>query len=91
MTVTPVHGFHSLSHPFARQTLSMYEAKRDTADQRNNLTRFMMQGKLTESRTELMAKKAARSREGGRGGGPGRPPKRVGLSRSRIMGILTGI
>ena len=32
VTVTHVHGFHSFSHPAARQTHSMHDAERDIAD-----------------------------------------------------------
>ena len=51
---------------------------RAIADQRNNLTRFMMHGKLMASGAELAAEKAASNRGRGRGSGPGHSPKRVG-------------
>ena len=57
MTVTPVHGFHSFSQPATKQTLSMNEAEKAIADQRDNPTRFMVHGNLTASGSELAAKK----------------------------------
>ena len=46
----------------------------------------MMHGKLTASRAELAAEKAASNR----GSGPGHPPKKVGLAKSRLLGGLAG-
>ena len=88
VTLTPIHGFRSFSQTVARQTLSMNEAERDIADHRNNLTRFMIHGKLTASEEELAAKKAASNRGWGRESGPGHPPKKVGLAKSRLLGRL---
>ena len=61
--------------------MSIYEDKRSIADQRNNLKRFMMHGKLTASEAELAADKAASNRGGDRRSGPRHPPKKVGLSK----------
>ena len=60
--VTPMHRFHIFSQTADRHTLSMHEAKRDIADQRNKLTRFLMYGHLKERGAELAAKKAARNK-----------------------------
>ena len=60
--------------------------RRAIADQRDNLTRFMMHGKLTASGAELAAEKAASNR----GSGPGHPPKKVGLAKLRLLGKLAG-
>ena len=54
----------------------MHEAKRSIVGHRNNLTRFMMAGKLTASGVDLAAEKAARNRERLRGSGRGHPPPR---------------
>ena len=81
MTETPVHGFHSFSHPASRQTLSMHEAESSIADQKNNLTGFMMHVKLMDNRVKLAADKAASNRERGRGGGPDHPPNKVRLAK----------
>ena len=59
------------------------------ADQRDNM-RFMIHGRLTASRAELAAEKAASNRGRGRGSGPGHPPKKVGLAKSRFLGRLAG-
>ena len=61
---------------------------RSILDQRNNLTRFMMHKKLTTIRADLAAKKAASNKGRVRGSGPGQPPKKVGLSKSRLMGRM---
>ena len=61
---------------------------RAIADQRDNQTRFMMDGKLTASRAELVAEKAAIIKGRGRGSGPGHPPKKVGLAKSKLLGRL---
>ena len=45
--------------------MSIKKDKRDIADQRNNLTRFMMRGKVTTSGAELAAEKVTSNREGG--------------------------
>ena len=66
-------------------------SERVIAYQRNNLTRFMMHGKLTASGTDLEAEKAASNRGRGRGGIPGHPPKKVGFAKSRLLGELSGI
>ena len=42
-----MHSFHRFSQTAVRQNLSMYKAKRAILDQRNNVKRFMMHGKLT--------------------------------------------
>ena len=55
MTVAPVNSFYSFSQPAARYNLSMHKAKRDILDQRKNLMRFKMHGKLTVSGAELAA------------------------------------
>ena len=60
------------------------------ADQRDNLTRFMMHGNLKTSGAELVAEKAASNRGRGRGSGPGHPPKKVGLYKLRLLGRLVG-
>ena len=60
---------------------------RAIADQRDNLTRFMMHGKLTTSGEKMSAVKAASNR----GRGPGHHPKKVGLDKSRLLGRLAGI
>ena len=62
---------------------------RAIVDQRNNLTRFMMHGKLTASEAELAAEKAASNRGRGRGSVLSIPP-RVGLAKSRLLGRLAG-
>ena len=49
-----------------------------------------MNGKLTASRAELAAEKAARNRGSCRGSGPDHPPKKFGLARSRLLGRLAG-
>ena len=81
----PVQGFHSFSQPVARQTLGMHKAERAIADQRNNLTRFIIHGKLTMSRAELGTKDAASNRGRGTGTGPRHAPKKVGLAKSRLL------
>ena len=63
----------------------------DIADQRYNLTRFIMYRKLTASGAELAAKKAARIRGRSRGGGPGHTPKNFGLAKLRLLVILAVI
>ena len=50
----------------------------------------MMNGKLTESVADLAAEMVASNRGEGRDSGPGRPPKKVGLAKSRILGMLVG-
>ena len=50
----------------------------------------MMPGKLTASGAELVAEKAASNRGRDRGSGPGHPPKKVGLAKSRLVGRLAG-
>ena len=62
--------------------------RRAIVDQRDNLTRFMMHGKLTASGVELMAKKVASNKVRGRGSDPRFPPKKVGLAKSRLLGSL---
>ena len=54
VTVTSVHGFHRLYQPSNRQTLSIHKTEKSIADQRNNLTRFMIHGKLTASGASLL-------------------------------------
>ena len=49
-----------------------------------------MHGKMKASGAELAAKKAASNRGRGRGGGPGHPPKKVGLANSRFLRKLAG-
>ena len=50
-----------------------------------------MHKKQTASGAKLVAETAARNRGGGvREGGPGHPPKKVGFSKSRLAGRLTG-
>ena len=49
-----------------------------------------MHRKLMSSRAELAEEKAVTNRVRGRGSGPGHPPKKVGLAKSRIMGRLAG-
>ena len=75
MTVTPIHSFHIFSQTAVRQNLSMYKAKRAILDQRNNVKRFMVHGKLTASRAELADDKAVRNRGRCRGSGPEPPPQ----------------
>ena len=50
-----------------------------------------MHRKLTASRAELEDKKAASNRGRGRGSGTGHCPKKVGLAKSRLLGMLSGI
>ena len=59
---------------------------RAIADQRKNLTRFMMHGKLMASGAELAAEKAASNR----GSGPGHPPKKIRLAKFRLLWSLAG-
>ena len=88
MEVTPVYSFHSFSQPGTRQNLSMHETKRAIEDQRNNLTSFIMNRKLTTSGVNLAAEKAESNRGRGRGSGPSHTPKKVGLDKSRHLGRL---
>ena len=60
------------------------------ADQRKNLKRLMLVRKLTESGAELTSDKAESNKGRGRGSGPGHPPKKVGVTKSRLMGSLAG-
>ena len=60
------------------------------ADQRNNLTSFMMHRKMTRRRAKLAAMKAARNRGGGRGSGPSHPTKKIGLEKLILLGRLAG-
>ena len=90
MTVPPVNGFHRLSQIVTRNNPSINEAERSISDHRNNLTSFMMNGKLTARGAELAAKKAASNRGKGRGSVPSHPPNKVGFSKSRLMGRLSG-
>ena len=85
-----MHGFHSFYQTAARQTLSIHEAGRAILDQRENLTRFMIHGKLTVNGAELAAKKAASNKSRGRGCGPGHSPKKVRLADLRLLGRLLG-
>ena len=71
-----MNDFHSFSQTATKKTLSKHEAERGISDQRNNLTRFIMHRKLTESGAELAAKKLARKRWRGRGSSPDYPPPR---------------
>ena len=70
-----MHSFHIFSQTADRKNLSMYKYKRAILDQRNNLKRFMMHGKLTAIRAELADDKAVRNRGGCRGSGPEHPPQ----------------
>ena len=63
---------------------------RAIADQRNNLTRFMVHRKLTASGAKMAAKKAGSNWGRGRGSGPVHPPKKVGLAKSGLLGRLAG-
>ena len=63
---------------------------RAIVDQRNNLTRFILHGKLTASRAELVAEKVASIRGRCRGSDPGHPPKKVRLAKLRLLGSLAG-
>ena len=47
-----------------------------------------MHGKMTSNGAELASEKAASNRERGRGSGPSHPPKKVGLSKSMLLGRL---
>ena len=49
-----------------------------------------MHGKLPPSGVEMAAEKVERNRGRGRGSGPGHPPKKVGVTKSRLMGSLAG-
>ena len=60
------------------------------ADHRNNLTSFMLHRKLTASGAELADEKAESNRGRGRGSGPGHPPNKVWLAKSRLLGRLEG-
>ena len=60
------------------------------ADKRNSLTSFMMHNNQTSSRVELAAKTAVSNMGSNRGINPGHPPKKVGLAKSRLLGILAG-
>ena len=70
----------------------MHKAERSIADHRNNLTGFVVHGKLTVSGAELAAEMAASNRGvGGEGGsGPSHSPKNVELANSRLLGSLSG-
>ena len=48
-------------------------SRRSIEDQRNNMTMFMIHGKLTASRAELADEKAASNMGRGRGSGPSHP------------------
>ena len=50
----------------------------------------MMHKKLAEIGTDLAAEKAESNRRRGRGSGPGKPPKKIGLAKSRLLGRLAG-
>ena len=64
---------------------------RDLADQRNNMTRFMMHGNLTSRWAELAVKKAASNRRRVRGSGQFHPPKKARLDKLRLLGRMEGI
>ena len=64
--------------------------KRAIADQRKNLTRFIMHGKLKLIGADLVDKKVASNMGRGRGVGPVHTPKKVGLAKSRLLGGLAG-
>ena len=49
-----------------------------------------MHGKLTAIGEELAADKATSNRGRGMWSGPGHPPKKVGLDKSKILGKLAG-
>ena len=50
----------------------------------------MIHGKLTASRADLAAEKAASNRGRGRGSRPATPPKKFGLAKSRLLVRLAG-
>ena len=50
----------------------------------------MMNEKLTERRVELATKKADRNKGRVRESGPGHPPNKFGLGKSRLLGRLVG-
>ena len=56
------------------------------AYQRNNLTRFMMHGKLTARGVELAAEKLESNRGRGSGSGPGHIPRRLGSPSQGLWG-----
>ena len=68
----------------------MHKAKREISDQRNNITRFVMQRKLTTSGAGLASEKAMSNMGRGRGNNPGQPPKKVGLAKPRLLGRMLG-
>ena len=73
-----MNGFHRLSQIVTRNNPSINEAERSISDHRNNLTSFMMNGKLTARGAELAAKKAASNRGKGRGSVLSIPPRKLG-------------
>ena len=59
--------------------------------QRNNLTRFVMHGKLTAIRADLAAEKAAKNRGEGEGGAaPAILPRRLGWPSQGFWGSFWG-
>ena len=90
MTVTPIHSFHIFSQTADRKNLSMYKSKRAILDQRNNLKRFMMHGKLMAIRAELADGKAVRNRGRCRGGGPEHPPQEGWVGKFKASGEAGG-
>ena len=86
----PVQGFHGFYQPTTRKNLRMHKSKRDISDQRKNLTRFIIRGKLKASGVELTVEKAVKNSRRARGGGPGHPTEKVELSKSRPLGRLVG-
>ena len=56
------------------------------ADQRENLTSFMISGKFKASRAEFLAEKATINMGRDKGCGPGHLYKKVGLAKLRLLG-----
>ena len=59
---------------------------RAIVDQRYNLVRFMMHGKMTASGAELAGKKTVINRGRGRGSGLAIPPRRLGWPSRGLWG-----
>ena len=61
---------------------------RAIADQRDNMMRFMMHGKLMASGEELASKKVVRNSGRYKGGRPRPSPKKIGLEKLTLLGML---
>jgi len=82
LNITPVFGITSFSQPAKLKTLSMHEAEEAISNQRDNMTRYMMHGKM--SKVGVGMDDAPPVRVGMRLG----PPPKGGMAKARLLGKL---